>query len=68
MQKIVSQSEFLQKLGIIERANVLSKNMSFKSKADIFYRLQKLLHYKEMGTLFKVLCAQKKGSKFFLGF
>tara|TARA_Y100000590_G_scaffold445114_1_gene576764 strand:+ start:1978 stop:3039 length:1062 start_codon:yes stop_codon:yes gene_type:complete len=68
VQKIVSQSEFLQKLGIIERANVLSKNMSFKSKADIFYRLQKLLHYKEMGTLFKVLCAQKKGSKFFLGF
>ena len=68
VKKIVTQSEFLQKLGIIERANILSKKISFKAKANMFYRLKKLLHYKEMGNLFKVLLAQKKGTKFSLGF
>ncbi len=68
VEKIVTQSEFLQKLGIIERANILSKKISFKDKANMFYRLKKLLNYSEMGKLFKVLCAQKNGSKFSLGF
>ena len=68
VNKVVTQGEFLQKLGIIERANILSKKMNFKTKADIYYRLRKLLHYREMGSLFKVLAAQKKGSKFSLGF
>ena len=68
VEKIVSQNEFLQKLGIIERANILSKKISFKAKANIYYRLKKLLHYSEMGNLFKVLLAQKKETKFSLGF
>ena len=68
VKKIVSQSEFLQKLGIIERANILSSKVSFKEKSDMFYRLRKLLHYKEMGNLFKVMFAQKKDGKFSLGF
>ena len=68
VEKIVTQNEFLQKLGIIERANILSKNKNFKEKADMFYRLKKLLHYKEMGYHFKVLFAQKKNTKFSLGF
>ena len=42
--------------------------MDFKSKAEIYFRLQKLLHHKEMGNLFKVLMAQKKENKFSLGF
>ena len=68
VNKVVTQREFLQKLGIIERANILSQKMNFKTKADIYYKLKKLLHFKEMGNLFKVLSAQKKGSKFSLGF
>ncbi len=68
VSKIIDQSEFLQKLGIIERANLLSKKISFKEKADLYYRLKRLLHFKEMGCLFKVLFAQKKGQKFSLGF
>ena len=68
VKKIVTQSEFLQKLGIIERANMLSKKISFKAKANMFYRLKKLLHYGEMGNLYRVLSAQKKGTKFSLGF
>jgi len=68
VEKITTQSEFLQKLGIVERANILSKNVSFKSKADMYYRLKRLLNYKEMGNLFKVIFAYKKGKKFNLGF
>ena len=68
VEKIINQNEFLQKLGIIERANLLSKEKTFKEKADIFHRLKKLLHYKEMGSLFKVMFAKKKEIKFSLGF
>ena len=68
VKKIVKQSEFLKKVGILERANILSKKMTFKEKANIFYRLKRLLDSKEMGDLFKVIFAQKKGGKFSLGF
>ena len=65
---MITQNEFLQKMGIMERANILSKNMTFKEKANMFFRLKKLLDYEEMGSLFKVLFAQKKDGKFSLGF
>ena len=68
VEKIVTQNEFLQRMGIIERANIISKNMNFKTKADMFFRLKKLLDYNEMGKIFKVLFAKKKGKKFSLGF
>ncbi len=68
VQKITTQSKFLKKVGILERANILSKNVTFKEKANIFYRLKRLLDYEEMGGLFKVLFAQKKSKKFTLGF
>ena len=55
-------------LPVKERANILSKNMTFKSKANMYYRLKRLLNPNEMGELFKVLFAQKKGGKFSLGF
>jgi len=55
-------------MGILERANILSKKMSFKSKANMYYRIKKLLDTNEMGGLFKVLMAQKKKIKFSIGF
>ena len=55
-------------MGILERANILSKKMTFKEKANMFYRLKRLLDPKEMGNLFKVIFAQKKGRNFSLGF
>jgi cyclopropane-fatty-acyl-phospholipid synthase len=55
-------------MGIFERANILSKKMTFKEKANMFYRLKRLLDSKEMGSLFKVLFAQAKGRNFSLGF
>ena len=68
VKKITKQSEFLKKIGILERANILSKKMTFKAKANMFYRLKRLLDPKEMGDLFKVIFAQKKGKNFSLGF
>ena len=68
VKRVVNQNEFLQKLGIIERANIISKKINFREKADIFYRLKKLLHYDEIGSLFKVMLATKKEKKFSLGF
>ncbi len=68
VEKITTQNEFLKKIGILERANILSKKMTFKEKANMFYRLKRLMDCREMGNLFKVLFAQKKGRKFSLGF
>jgi len=68
VKKITKQSEFLKKIGILERANILSKKMTFNAKANMFYRLKRLLDPKEMGDLFKVIFAQKKGRNFSLGF
>ncbi len=67
-KKITSQSEFLKKIGILERANILSEKMTFKQKANLFYRMKRLLDYNEMGSLFKVIFAQKKDGRFSLGF
>jgi len=68
VKKVIYQSEFLKKIGILERANILSKNMTFKEKANMFYRLKRLLGSGEMGNIFKVIFAQKKGKNFSLGF
>tara|TARA_B100001250_G_scaffold384011_1_gene378422 strand:- start:334 stop:1398 length:1065 start_codon:yes stop_codon:yes gene_type:complete len=68
VKKITNQNEFLKKMGILERANILSKKMTFKEKANMFYRLKRLLDPKEMGYLFKVIFAQKKNKNFSLGF
>ena len=48
--------------------NYARKKISFINKANMFYRLKKILHKNEMGDLFKVLFAKKKGKKFSLGF
>ena len=68
VKKITSQSEFLKKVGILERADILSKKMTFKEKANMFYRLKRLIDPKEMGDRFKVIFAQKKDKIFSLGF
>ena len=68
VKKIITQNEFLQKIGIMQRANILSKKMTFKAKMDMFYRIKRLLDCREMGNLFKVLFAHKKTRNFSLGF
>ena len=65
---LTTQKKFLSKMGIIERAEILSKNQNFLKKTDIYYRLKKLLDEKQMGKLFKVMMIKKKSNKFKLGF
>jgi len=62
-----TQRNFLKRLGILERAEIVAKNMIFSKKADLFYRLQKLIGKNEMGTTFKVLLATNKSNNFNLG-
>ena len=68
INKIVSQSFFLKRLGIVKRAEILGENMSFKDKSDLYLRLKRLLHPKQMGELFKVVFTYKLKKKFSLGF
>ena len=55
-------------MGIINRAEILSKNMNFQEKSKIYYSLQRLLNPKQMGELFKVIFAFKLKKKFTTGF
>ena len=64
IQNVVTQEFFLKKMGILNRAEMLSKKMSFKDKSEIYYRLQRLLGQKQMGKLFKVIFTFKLKKKF----
>ena len=65
---VVTQEYFLKKMGIINRAQILSKKMNFQEKSEIYYRLQRLINPKQMGKLFKVIFAFKLEKKFTMGF
>ncbi len=65
---ITTQKKFLESLGIVQRANILAKNLKFSEKANIYYRLNRLIDSKSMGDLFKVMFITKKNNKFKIGF
>ena len=65
---LTTQREFLLKMGIKKRAEIISKNQNFLKKADIYYRLKRLIDEKEMGNLFKVMLIKNQKNKFKLGF
>jgi len=68
VKKIVSQSKFLKNMGIIERAEMISKKMKFRDQANVYLRLKRLLSPNLMGELFKVSLAYKSRSNKFFGF
>jgi NADH dehydrogenase [ubiquinone] 1 alpha subcomplex assembly factor 7 len=68
VNKIVTQGFFLKKMGIINRAEIVSQKINFKEKSDLYLRLARLLNPKQMGKLFKVISAFKLKKKFSLGF
>ena len=68
IKKIVTQKFFLQKMGIIERAKNLEKNMTNEQKDYMSSTLKRLLHNELMGKLFKVIFAYKAKKDNFLGF
>ena len=57
---ITTQGNFLTKLWIMKRAEILSQNLKFSKKADIYFRLNRLVDNKFMGNLFKVMFVTKK--------
>ena len=63
-----TQKKFLTNMGIKERAEIISKNKTFIKKADIYYRLKRLIDEKEMGVLFKVLLIKRLNNNFQIGF
>ena len=68
MDREEHEPNFLTKLGILERAEILSKNMPFSQKADIYFRIKRLIDESQMGHLFKVMFITNNKSKFKLGF
>ena len=68
LNKVVPQSFFLKRIGILHRAEILSNKMSFSAKANLYSRLRRLLDSRYMGNLFKVIFAYKNKKKFMLGF
>ena len=67
-QATTTQKKFLTKLGILERAEILSKNMTFSKKANMYFRIKRLIDNRQMGNLFKVIFITNKKNKFKLGF
>ena len=65
---LTSQKNFLINLGIQQRAEIISKNKTFTEKADIFYRLKRLINKKEMGDLFKVMLIKNSNNNSQIGF
>tara|TARA_B100000686_G_scaffold289035_1_gene315495 strand:- start:1052 stop:2104 length:1053 start_codon:yes stop_codon:yes gene_type:complete len=65
---IITQSKFLINLGILKRAEIISKNLSFSKKANIYYRLKRLIDKNQMGELFKVILLTKTNTFFNKGF
>jgi cyclopropane-fatty-acyl-phospholipid synthase len=68
IKNVVSQKNFLEDMGIIERAKILAKKMKFTEQSDLYLRLQRLLSPKYMGNLFKVILAYKFDNNNFAGF
>jgi len=63
-----NQKKFLTSMGILQRAEIISKNIPFSKKTDLFYRVRRLIDEKEMGEIFKVMLIKKLDNKFKTGF
>tara|TARA_B100001029_G_scaffold38235_1_gene29402 strand:+ start:371 stop:1432 length:1062 start_codon:yes stop_codon:yes gene_type:complete len=68
VEKVISQSEFLQRMGIKERVKILSNNMNFSKKSDLNLRIKRLIHPEMMGENFKVIFTKNKKCNFSLAF
>ena len=67
-QGITTQRKFLINLGIQQRAEIISRKQTFLKKADIYYRLKRLIDKNQMGDLFKVMLITSKKINFKIGF
>jgi NADH dehydrogenase [ubiquinone] 1 alpha subcomplex assembly factor 7 len=65
---VTNQKKFLISMGILQRAEIISKNIPFSKKTDLFYRVRRLIDEKQMGELFKVMLIKNIKNKFKTGF
>jgi NADH dehydrogenase [ubiquinone] 1 alpha subcomplex assembly factor 7 len=65
---ISNQKKFLTSMGIVQRAEIISENIPFSKKSDLFYRIIRLIDEKQMGELFKVMLIKKTKNEFKTGF
>ena len=65
---ITNQKKFLTSMGIIQRAEIISENIPFSKKSDLFYRIRRLIDEKQMGEIFKVMLIKKHKNNFKTGF
>tara|TARA_B100001996_G_scaffold44480_1_gene32140 strand:- start:1730 stop:2782 length:1053 start_codon:yes stop_codon:yes gene_type:complete len=65
---VITQSDFLINLGILKRAEIISRNLPFTKKANIYFRLKRLIDKNQMGRLFKVIFLANTHSFFNRGF
>jgi len=63
-----TQRSFLTNLGILERGEIVSKNLPFSKKTNIYFRLKRLIDKNQMGELFKVMFVTNKYINFKIGF
>ena len=63
-----NQKKFLTSMGILQRAEIISKNIAFSKKVDLFHRIRRLIDEKQMGELFKVMLVKNKKNNFRTGF
>ena len=68
VEKIISQSKFLQKMGIVKRYEIASNKMNNKDKTNLYLRVKRLIDPKLMGENFKVIFAKNKKCSFTLPF
>ena len=68
VEEILTQSKFLQKMGIIERFKIVSEKMKNEDKSNLYLRVKRLVDPKLMGKNFKVIFAKNKKCKFSLAF
>ena len=67
-KNLITQKEFLENMGIWDRAKIVANKMKFTDQSDLYLRMQRLLSPKYMGELFKVLLAYKLDNSSFEGF
>ena len=55
-------------MGILQIAEIISENIPFSKKTDLFYRIRRLIDEKQMGELFKVMLIKNINNQFKTGF
>ena len=65
---ITNQQKFLTSMGIFQRAEIISKEITFSKKTDLYHRIKRLIDEKQMGELFKVMLIKGKNNNFQTGF